>query len=218
MKRAFSLIVSLLLCLSLGAGPAQQMLLAIHAASGGTTVTAVDTFVRAGTNPLDSPMSDGVSTWDSDGVGATGGVQSLFSTVFAIGGGLGMGRVATPTFPADQFSEISIANFSAPVGAMVRIQSPSDSAGYIGLVNDTTTLKIFKRTDGGSFTQLGANITVSTMIVGDLVRLSAVGTTLTIYVNGVSAATRTDSTYAAGQPGLFCQGGSIGGFSSSSIP
>lgn len=118
---------------------------------------------------------------------------------------------STLTFTADQFSEITIALM--PTGGQLFYHycfaRMNATAGCYLLTTSAdisaATLQIWRVSDAGAYTQLGANITLGgNLVAGDVIRLEAVGTTLTAKVNGVTApsGTRTDSTFASGQPGV----------------
>jgi hypothetical protein len=72
-------------------------------------------------------------------------------------------------------------------------------------------------------TQIGGDVTISSQNAGDTLTLRATGTstvTLTVYINGVSQGSVTDSTspIASGQPGYYANGfGSITGFSATGV-
>jgi len=58
-----------------------------------------------------------------------------------------------------------------------------------------------KRVDATVETTLGSSGSW-TVTTTDTIKFSVVGTTLTVYKNGVSQGTRTDSTYSSGNPGF----------------
>ncbi len=114
------------------------------------------------------------------------------------------------TFSANQFSEIVLASVPAPTTTLwfhycnVRMNATA-SMYQVTTSADTglNHLQLFKVNNSGTFTQIGANIVLgSNMAAGDVMRLSVVGTTLTVIYNGVVVRTATDSTLTTGQPGI----------------
>ena len=191
------------------------------AASGGGTVTATDTFIRADANPISSPMSDGVSTWSTP-VGASGIMQ--ISSDNAVGAAdVAMARASSPSFPANQATTNTIssssASFGASSGPMVRLQS--GGGGYLLEAQTSTTLQIFLVTDDGTlhFTALGSAFTIGGISAGDKMVLTVSGSTLTAIYNGTTLGSVTDSTFSSGQPGIFADGTTrfISGFGATSL-
>ena len=54
----------------------------------------------------------------------------------------------------------------------------------------------------GSFTEIGGASAGRRPITGDVLKISIVGSLITIYLNGVSIGTAADSTYTTGNPGV----------------
>lgn len=192
----------------------------IKSAQPRTPNTFEDTFNRADANPMTTNASDGIGVWTD----AAGALQpcKISLNILSTSTGLDSGcRVLYPPFRANQSSEMVIGSVLA-VGLMVRMQSPTDASGYLMTVDDPTHVSIYKVVDSGTlaFTLLGAQATVPTINSIETVTFSIVGSTMDVYVNGVSlGVTRTDSTYANGQPGcyLFEFGGSIVTFSATEL-
>lgn len=114
---------------------------------------------------------------------------------------------------ANQYAQILIASLtmgsSHEGGPVVRIASASDGDSYLIDLDDSGGNSAFYRLDdtgGPNFVILGATIAYNPT-VGDSVKLTVNGTTLEMFVNGVSQGTRADSTYSNGQPGIFAQCG-----------
>lgn len=170
--------------------------------AGGGVTTATDTFDRANENPLASAMSDGVSTW-TNGVGAFADVQISSNNCTGTASNSGA-AVASPAFAANQRATITLGSDNA-LGVCARLQSSSDGSGYAVLLANSTTVRLYRVTDTGSlaFTALGADITVSTVSAGNTLGIECSGTTITALVNGASVGSRTDATYATGQPGVW---------------
>ena len=167
-----------------------------------SVVSVTDTFDRADATPMSTAMSDGLGTWVS-GPGATGDLNIL-SNALRSSGTQRAAIVTSPTFAADHRAEITL-TFSVTVGVVLRMQSSSDSSGYLIYLPNSTKLVVYKITDTGTIalTQLGADIAISAVTAGDTIGGEITGTTITILRNGVSQGTRTDATYATGQPGVY---------------
>lgn len=125
-----------------------------------------------------------------------------------------MAYVSTPTFSDDHSATVTMKP-AYITGPAVRCSS---SGAYYLWISNSTTMKI-RHEDGtaSSPTTLGADYTVAALIAGDTVTLKVVGSTFTVYVNGVQqGSTRSDSTYTTGSPGMMAWGfGQIDGFSAS---
>lgn len=174
-----------------------------------TTVAAgasfTDTFNRADENPL-----SGGGNWTT--AISPGGTIKLVSNkvVGATASNDNFARVTTTaaTFNANQQATITIGGSAiADISACVRIASTSSIACYLIYVSNSTTLTMYKVSAAGAFTAQGANFTITAVVAGDTIGISASGsatTTLTVFRNGVSQGTRTDSSspLTSGQPGL----------------
>lgn len=180
----------------------QPQIAAIMAESPGGQALCEDTFNRANENPLASTMSDGVGTWTS-GHGAFADSQISSNDLTGTASNSGA-RVLSPTFTANQRATITLGSDNA-LGVLARMQSTSNGSGYAVLLANSTTVRIYRVTDSGSlsFTPLGADITVSTVVAGNTLGIECSGDTITALVNGASVGSRTDATYASGQPGTW---------------
>jgi hypothetical protein len=117
------------------------------------------------------------------------------------------------TFNNDQYAEVTIAaiNGTCLGGPQVRssnsgIHGTTGETGYILLIPKTGTsgsLQVQRIINNAGATTIStiAGITPS---IGDTFRISAVGTTITIYQNGISKGSVTDSNITTGLPGIFC--------------
>lgn len=118
--------------------------------------------------------------------------------------------------PADQFSEATvedliIAGTSAWVGVTVRTQPSTTLNGYLCMVTNSGSAisSYLYRCDNESCAQIGnAGPSVS---VGDVIHLSAVGTTIACKINGTLIAAAADSAYSSGKPGIAAYGIGYGG-------
>lgn len=170
---------------------------------GGGSATFQDTFARADANPMSTTASDG-NSWSINLSGGYDNPQILGNRAAGVAGGLGVAkaRVATPTFAANQRATMTIRS-TADIFIGVRCSASGDDSYEAQLVN-STTVTIYK-VSGGSPSAMGANFTITAVASGDTIGLEATGTsttTITLYRNGVSQGTRTDSTspHTSGQP------------------
>ena len=165
------------------------------AVSGSTPVTRLDDFNRTSENPL-------AGNWST---------PSGFTAMLLGGGDYVTGTDTTGSFGAVWNADSFAANqFSA-------VEATGTNVGVIVRVNSTACY-LFKRTTGGTFQmyklpawdKLGDDYTSVSFTDGQVIRLEATGTsttTLTPIVNGVTLATRTDSSSAitSGGVGIMCE-------------
>lgn len=150
--------------------------------------------------------------------------QSLLGTVNRNGSGLGKGTYNTEdlfvfwnanTFSNDQYSQVRIGGGLASWSQYVQIAVRSS-----GTTNPTYKAYAFY-TDGvagaghsdvakvinGNWTALRSFAT--TFATGDVVKIKVVGTTITIYKNGVALGSVTDSSLPTGSPGVGVYGSTV---------
>jgi hypothetical protein len=195
-------LAAILACFAIAASmPPRSPVISFESANPSNGASFTDTFVRADANPMSNPASGG--TWN-DGPGA-GIACKIVSNALLPTAANSMCSVATPGYGVNQSSEITLGSTPSLMGPVVRVQSSSDASCYLAYISASTTVRIYKMTDTGtlSSSQLGANITVSTIVAGDVLKLSVAGTTLEAFINGVSIGTRTDATWSSGQPGVY---------------
>lgn len=187
---------------SCGHRASASLLAAAHRRNSGGGTVFTDDFIRANADPMSDPASGG--TW-TPGAGGLNNPKILSNTLQASSGQTGA-NVATPAFAADQVATVTIGGSSFQAfGPMVRSQGPTDASGYLAYLGSTTSVTVYRITDTGTlaFTSLGSR-SVSALSVGDSIGLGIVGSTLTVYRNGIAqGATLTDATYASGRPGLY---------------
>jgi hypothetical protein len=114
------------------------------------------------------------------------------------------------TFANDQTSQITFSNIGNNdwPGATVRITgSGSSTTGYVVYaINETTSINIYKLATSGGIgsgsTNLVKQFTGQTLTGSHTLKLQITGTTLTVFFDGTSLGTATDSTYSTGQPGI----------------
>ena len=141
------------------------------------------------------------SNWTAD---ATWGGLSVFSNAARGGFSDAVSMVATSAadFSDDHYAEVEfsvVGNFDLG-GPVVRWDG--DGNGYLLILDGVTgnNRGLFEVT-GGTETRLSlTEVTVST---GDVVRLIADGTTISVEVNGSEVISVTDATHSSGQPGMY---------------
>ena len=159
-----------------------------------------DDFNRANENPI-------AGNWTgSNGVGS---LELLNNTVRGQTGFSANPTVAYVTesvinFTDDQSAEVVVSdlNINDFIGPAVRLDSNGD--GYVIRCDtfEESSRSIF-RLDSGVQTNIG-NVTISPS-VGDKLKLTAVGTTISAYINNQLIVSVTDSNHSSGQPGMYYQ-------------
>lgn len=119
------------------------------------------------------------------------------------------------TFDNDQYAEATVAaiNGTSLGGPVVRaagagVKNRTAETGYILLIPKTGTsanLIVQRIIDGANATSI-LTVASITPAVNDVFRISAVGTTITVFQNGVSKGSVVDANLTTGFPGLFCLG------------
>jgi len=138
-------------------------------------------------------------------------VSSGFGGSGVINQSTGFARVATAgtlavslvtgggcTFPADQSAQVVVNEVDGKVMPLVRATSSGN--GYGAYVQASGSVLIL-RMDGGSGTVIASNTCSS--VSGNTYKISITGSAITVFQNGTSCASATDSTYATGVPALF---------------
>jgi hypothetical protein len=117
------------------------------------------------------------------------------------------------TYPGDQFSQIQVTSTALSGGqwiaAAVRMQSSGQNA-YAGLYYwnfGSPELMLFKRT-GGAWTQLGGVYNSGALATGTQLQVQAVGSTISLWQNGVQRLSVTDTSLTSGAPGIMAYGNS----------
>jgi hypothetical protein len=96
----------------------------------------------------------------------------------------------------DHFSEIRFTTTAAYIGSIVR----ASAAGAYFWVNTGNDLRIYRLAGGGN-TELRNGIPIPAL--NSLVRLTVVGSTLTLTVNGTVVGTVQDAVLTTGAPGIL---------------
>jgi hypothetical protein len=175
---------------SLWSGPAgpRAYLRRTRAAAGGGPLRA-DTFDRADSSGGLGTPSDGGSVWvqDTSGGGVTFGISSNKAyDPFDNNGHLVASLEASA---ADVSVQVTLAAFAGQMGLSARVSDANNFLNVRALAG--TGYSLFKRVAGSS-TQLGSTW-AGTPADGDVVKLVMSGSSLEVFVNGVSRITATDS-------------------------
>lgn len=161
---------------------------------------------RAPFDGTENPVSEGGS-WTS-GPGDAGDflkVAGMLRVVVASDMD-SLGRYEAVAFSADHESEVITAvaaSSGTNLGPAVRLQTPTDPSCYVAFNTDATTIYIIRLDAFVSYHQLLPAVTGLSLPSGTRVRLRAVGSTLTLYVDDLLVATRTDATLTGGLPGVY---------------
>jgi hypothetical protein len=140
------------------------------------------------------------SNWNAS---QTGCVPAIYNSSNFGGGTANVRCLATWTaavFSSNQFSEITIASFTAndQAAAVVRV---TDGNNFYALVSDGASFLIVKFSGGSSSTLLDLGTPYPT--AGDTIKLEVEGTNLRAYRNGTLRGTVTDASFASGGTGLY---------------
>lgn len=157
-----------------------------------------DNFNRSNVELIGNTGSDGSLVWSSRDT--TTGVHSVTSNQYFSGAGswnnVPLYNTTMSSTQGDQASEVTYQG-STNGGPVVRYAS----GAYYYLNVSGSSFTIYYATTGYPGTVVG---TVSeTTTTGDVVRLEAVGTSLTAYENGVSKLSVTDSNLSTGRSGIW---------------
>src|SRR5256885_2160695 len=164
---------------------------------------ASDAFNRPNENPI-------AGNWSSV---AAANLQLLNNAVRAASSSLGTNGVAfynALTWPADQWSEVTIATLPTEIGGgmgdngpVVRIAANA-ATYYLAAAFANGSLELYRAIDN-NFSQL---LVAGTVATGDRLRLEVEGTTLRVYRNGVLLGRVPDAQMATGSAGLGQDGAS----------
>src|SRR5579862_5531800 len=168
------------------------------------TVIGSDSFNRAN-GSLGAGWTD-----DSDA-----GLSIVSGQVVGNGGNSGDLRTAE-SYPSDQFSQLLVGSTPLSggqwIGPAVRMQA-SGQSGYVGFYyannGGTPEVMLFKRA-GGVWSNMGSYST-GVLAEGTQLQVTAVGSTISLLVNGVTRVTTTDSTLTGGVPGILASGSADAG-------
>lgn len=170
-----------------------------------------DNFTRSNENPLANSNWGTIPTYGNlqivSNVAEAVVVATNANQLWTGAGGVS----ADGNWANDQYAEVTVGTISAAatdsIGAGVRMGT--GGTGYIVSALPTAPFNaIYKLTGAGAYTILGANFPPAA-VAGDVWRIQIVGTTITVFQNGTSIATRTDATYAGGDPGIYAYAQSV---------
>jgi len=116
------------------------------------------------------------------------------------------GTRTAESYANDQYSQVEIVSvaLNAWVGVVVRDNGTVGQNHYLAIAfnnGGTPEIDLYKRV-AGTFSFLQGSGGSFNIAGGDVFRLSVIGTTLTVSLNGVARITKTDSTFANGKPGI----------------
>lgn len=189
-----NLIISfiLLICPSIVFATTAQILNVVMMAKASGTLTVTDDFNRAngglGSNwsrMATGPMGTGTLIVDTNEVVSS--VNNVDGVSYYNG-----------TFANDQFAQVTLGSSPSYAGVVVRMTSAGN--GY-ALRCYNSAICFIQKITGGNDSTLGVNFT-GLDVANKPIKLTASGSTLEFFVNGVSQGTRTDSTYSSGYPGI----------------
>lgn len=146
------------------------------------------------------PLNGSWTTVSSGFLGAGSINQSAGLALVATDGTIGVALVTGGgcTFPADQYAQTVANELDGKVMPLVRANSSGN--GYGMYVQASGSVLILMMTGGGG-SVLGSN--TCSYVSGNTYKISITGSTITVFQNGTSCGTATDSTYTSGLPGLF---------------
>lgn len=159
------------------------------------TLPATDNFTRANSGSLGANWTEQIHGLQISSNHATPVVSLTYQFVFW----------NADVFNNDQYSELTISNFDGSAGQdgpTVRASGTAGSAqNYFMLCDLPNGRTQFYYYHGGTFTQIGTNITTA-WANGDIAHLEVSGTTFTLKRNGTTIGTETDSNIGSGSAGF----------------
>jgi hypothetical protein len=167
-----------------------------------TTSATSDNFQRADSATLGSnwtPMTDGsmaVSSAQAVGTGSWSTTGDIWTSA---------------SFTSDQYSQVTLSatalTGSQWIGTAVRAQNGGQDA-YVGMYwwnNGSPELEVFLR-HGGAWQALAGWSTGGALAAGAQLRLTMVGDSLSLTVNGIQRVATSDTTLTGGAPGIVASG------------
>jgi hypothetical protein len=172
------------------------------------TQTVVDTFSQADENPLSSGGKWASVTTSGVMVPAKLVSHAVQSTNPGGGTNHAQAWYTGASFPTDQYAEITVGADAASSFISVGVRGingvdTSYHAAIGGPLSTTTVIYLVLR-QAGAQTVLAGPMTV-TGAVGDVYRVAALGSTISVYQNGVLVASVVDTTLTSGIPSIFVQ-------------
>lgn len=205
--------------------PGTALISAAHTARTGTSKPSIGTAVIRVAMALVVGTSYTESFTGTAGpLSGTWSQQRSFATINKNGAGRGVGSVNAKdifafwsgnTFSNDQYSQARIAGGLSSGSQFVQIIVRATGTGdgkynnYLfytdGLAGATHT-EVAKNINGSQITFKSFPVTFA---AGDIIKISAVGTTITCYKNGVAIGSVTDSSLPGGAPGIGVYGSTV---------
>jgi hypothetical protein len=173
--------------------------------------TATDNFTRANAATLGA-------NWTA--INSLTSLQILSNTAQTQGTGAFQGNFySAVTFPSDHWSQCTIgavtSRSSSYLLCPVRVQSGAESFYTIMVTTDGTTQCTIRRFTAGAGTDIATctqnlnNLAGRAFQTGDFLTVTAVGSTITAYINGTQVATVTDANFTGGSPGILGFAGTV---------
>jgi hypothetical protein len=159
------------------------------------TIRFTDNFNRADANPIGG-------NWTTvPGSGAFGTMQIVSNQLQGGTSGDNAAYVNSDTPPNDQYSKIAIQTLAGgdDSGPMARVDTTTGDCYMIDY--DGTNAALFEFT-GAAHNLIGTNIPW-TLVAGDIFEIRCVGTTISLWINGVQKDSVTNSLHTAGRAGVF---------------
>lgn len=165
------------------------------------SVYNTDTFIRANSEIVGATMSDGLGVWASRD-NATG-IHSVTSNKYFSSAGswnnVPIFNTNMSSIQGDQAAEVKILSLTNAGGPVVRYSS--GTYYYISGLS-ASTCSVINGAAGYPGTTI-ATFTGLTIAVNDLIKLEAIGTLITVYINGSAVGNVTDSAYSTGRCGIW---------------
>jgi hypothetical protein len=115
------------------------------------------------------------------------------------------------SFGSDQFSQVEVTSTQLTgnqwIGPAVRVQNGGQNA-YVGLYSwngGGPVLMLFKRVSG-NWAQLGSTVGTAALPAGTQLQVKAVGSAVSLLVNGLQKISVSDSSLTGGAPGIMVNG------------
>jgi hypothetical protein len=113
----------------------------------------------------------------------------------------GVNYWSADTFGDNQYAQCVISTIGgAYVGAGPAVRYSASGGYHAAYDQDTGAIRISRRSGGSNTNIASTSFSVS---AGDTLRLEISGSNLTLYVNGTSRLTTSDSTHASGAGGIY---------------
>ncbi len=133
---------------------------------------------------------------------AVGAFQIFSNQANSLNAGENIARWTADAFGTDHYAQAAIVSSGGAWGGGVGVRLSGTNGYVIRILNGAPPTDVdLNRVDTGTSTLL-TTITGLTIVDGDVFKLTAVGSLLTVYQNGVSRGSFTDATYGTGSAGI----------------